>query len=112
SNFLWMNYDDSDFYISDNLMVKPRYRRLIKGENAADFTPLEFTIFMVLYQHKDEPIAQETLYEAVWDDNNISDSSSTLKMHISNLRRKLKNLLGDKFSLCFVPQKGYRLSFK
>lgn len=112
SNFLWMNYNDAGFYISDNLMVKPRYRRLIKGENAVDFTPLEFTIFMVLSQHKNETVAQETLCEAVWGDNNISDSSSTLKMHISNLRRKLKNLLCDKFNLCFVPQKGYCLSFK
>jgi DNA-binding response OmpR family regulator len=72
-------------------------------------TPMEFELLYYLVSHAGEVIAAERLLQEVWNYPPGAGSSSLVRMHVLNLRRKLEQDPGHPVHLRTVPRHGYVL---
>ena len=54
-----------------------------------NLTPLEFSILWYLCDHKGKAVSSEELFEQVWGEKYLENSSNTVMAHIGRLREKL-----------------------
>jgi len=72
----------------------------------AGLSPKEFTILLILVQNEDHEMTSERLYEDVWNAPMINNSGA-VRVHISNLKKKLDEENAEDFSIYNEPGKGY-----
>jgi hypothetical protein len=85
-------------------------RAISAGGKALELTPREFAILEHLMLHRDRWVSQEELMEHVLE-SDANPFSNVVRMHISSLRKKLRDALGDDPIQTKVGQ-GYRLMEK
>ena len=79
-------------------------RTVARNGEPVRLTPPEFDLMMMLVRNRGIALYRDVLLEEVWGDE-CPESTRTLDIHISRLRRKL----GWKHCLISVPGIGYRL---
>ena len=80
-----------------------------RGDRRLDLTPKEFALLRYLMLHPDQVLTPERLLEHVWDEH-ADPFSNTVRVTISNLRRKLVEAgTGDGQPIETVVGVGYRL---
>lgn len=67
---------------------KATHRCTLYDENIS-LTPLEFDILWYLASHRGRVVPSEELFEAVWQEKYLKNSSNTVMAHIGRLRDKL-----------------------
>lgn len=67
---------------------KTTHRCTLYNENI-NLTPLEFDILWYLASHRERVVPSEELFEAVWQEKYLKNSSNTVMAHIGRLRDKL-----------------------
>lgn len=73
-----------------DLVLDPAGCTLRQGENVVDITIKELRVLEYLMRHQGEVISQEMLLDHVWDQN-ANPLTTTVRVHIASLRRKLGN---------------------
>jgi DNA-binding response OmpR family regulator len=68
----------------------------------------ELSILLLLVQHHDRAINDNSLYETIWKKPLIHDKNS-LWRHISSLKQKITSVAGDKVEITFSRGSGYML---
>lgn len=68
----------------------------------------EFLILKYFLEHRGKVISREELLDHVWDDN-VDLFSNAINVHLSNLRRKIKEKLPDTPVIKTVHGKGFRI---
>ena len=82
-------------------------RRVVLDGGEVRLTPKEYEILALLIRHVDCVVTNRTILENVWGPEYVDDMQ-TLRVHISNLRRKLEpNPTGQHF-IKNEPSVGYR----
>lgn len=71
-------------------------------------TPLEFNILIYLLQHKGQMVTYIELFENVWK-TEVFDDHRTVKVHVSNLKNKLKQFNEAKNLIINIRSEGYML---
>lgn len=89
------------------LMLDISARAISAGERPLELTPREFAILEHLMLHRDRWVSQEELMEHVLE-SDANPFSNVVRMHISSLRKKLRDALGNDPIQTKVGQ-GYRL---
>lgn len=93
------------------------YKSLTLDENSKQVTvqqsPLtltakEYQILEMLVKHKGKVFTKSNLYESIWEEDYLGDDNA-VKVHISNLRVKLKQASPDEAYIETVWGLGYRL---
>lgn len=79
----------------------------VKG-NDLSLTRKEFALLEYFMLHQNRVISQEELIEHVWDAQ-VDSFSGVIRVHMANLRKKLKNLLGGDPIITHIGE-GYLLS--
>lgn len=69
------------------LMLNVNSRTAVYGGRTLDLTSSEFNILMFLMQHQGVFFTANEIYEQVWKMPHLN--TSTIKMHLSNLRKKM-----------------------
>ena len=90
------------------LTLDSRTRSLFAGQTPLDLTPREFAILEHLMLHRNRWVSQEELMEHVLE-SDANPFSNVVRMHISALRKKLRNALGSDPIQTKVGR-GYRLT--
>ena len=67
--------------------------------------PKEYELLLLFLRNRGRALYRDYLYETVWGEDDIADSTRTLDTHVTRLRRKLH--LGDR--LRTVRNVGYML---
>ena len=81
---------DSSFLSFDNLRLDMITHEVFAGQQGANLTRTEYAILKILMQNPSQVIAKSVLLERISGDTpDCTDSS--LKTHISHLRKKLRN---------------------
>ena len=93
-----------------DLMLDTSSRAISAGGKTLELTPREFAILEHLMLHRDRWVSQEELMEHVLE-SDANPFSNVVRMHISSLRKKLRDALGDDPIQTKVGQ-GYRLMEK
>ena len=92
------------------LMLDISARAISAGERPLELTPREFAILEYLMLHRDRWVSQEELMEHVLE-SDANPFSNVVRMHISSLRKKLRDARGNDPIQTKVGQ-GYRLMEK
>ena len=88
-----------------DLTVDTAACRIQRGDEEIRLTPKEYELLLLFSRNRGRALYRDYLYETVWGEDDIADSTRTLDTHITRLRRKLH--LGDR--LRTVRNVGYML---
>lgn len=91
-----------------DLRVDPTSHTAWQGGRRLELTPKEFGILHYLLHRQGCAIRQEELLEHLWD-SEANPFTSTVRIHINNLRRKLKDSPTLAPYIETVPGIGYRI---
>ncbi len=91
-----------------DLKLDPMAKIAWKGEQRLELTNKEFGILEYLLYHAGEVISQEKLIEHVWDAN-ANPFTTTVRVHINSLRRKLADDPEHPLYIETIVGVGYRL---
>lgn len=91
--------------IKGRIKVCPHTRKAYLDGNELDLSVKEFDIIEYLANRSPEVVSSEDISEHVYDEY-FDQFSSVLRVHISNLRKKLSELGGDRL-LQTIKGKGY-----
>lgn len=78
------------------------------SENALTLTSKEFALLELMLKNPAKLWSKANLFESVWGENYLNDDN-TVKVHMSNIRSKLKKLDPDTEYIETVWRMGYRL---
>ena len=101
--------DDCGIHIGNILLIYPRRHRLFVNGKAVALTPIEFELLLVLAAHLSKILTTKEIYKNLWDKEDLNVTSFTLKTHISNLRKKLREASDGKIQLKNCKGDGYCL---
>ena len=92
------------------LLIYPRRHKLFVNDKAVVLlTPIEFDLLPVLAAHLNTVLTTKEIYKNLWDKEDLNVTSFTLKTHVSNLRKKLREASDDKIQLHNCKGDGYCL---
>ena len=90
------------------LEIDRRARRATVDGQPMDLSPREFDLLQALVAHSGETISTTDLIATVWDEH-WSKPTHTVSVHVSALRRKLREAGADDVEIVAVRGSGYRL---
>ena len=91
-----------------DIKIDPATREACYGGRFLSLTPKEYTILDYLLRHPQAVVTKSTLIEKLWEFDCLS-GEETIKTHLTNLRRKLKNVGCKVDPIETVYGVGYRL---
>lgn len=103
-------FDDYGIHIGNIMLIYPRRHKLFINGNSVALTPIEFELLLVLAAHPNQTLTTKKIYKSLWDEGDLIVTSFTLKTHVSNLRRKLRDASDNKIQLRNCRGDGYCLS--
>ncbi len=83
---------------------------LRSGTRQAHLTNIEATLLAYLIEHEGEILHPRDLLVDVWQYSDAAGASTLVRAHVSNLRRKLREVLGTSDQIQTIRGKGYRFS--
>lgn len=100
-----MPADETVIVIGD-LRIDPSGHAAAIGQRVLALTPKEFQLLALLAKQSNRVVAREAILGAIWPN---SRSFDTLRLHVSQLRKKLTQSVGAP-TIVTEPGVGYRLS--
>lgn len=94
-----------------NLKLYTDSRKVIASGSEVFLTAHEYDILCLLMQHPEKVYSRETLYEMVWHGGYYGENN-TVNVHVSNLRKKLKEKDPDEEYIQTVYGIGFKLRQK
>lgn len=85
---------------------------IVSGKNGKQeirLTRLEFQVMELLYQHSNETVTYEEVYQQLWNDGKEDSKMYRISNIIFHLRKKLKNDAASSQMIKTVRSKGYLL---
>lgn len=98
-----------EFLIHKKLKLYPDSRKVILDGKELTLTVHEFDILFLLMQNPEKVYSRETLYELVWHGGYYGENN-TVNVHISNIRKKIKELDPIEEYIKTVYGIGFKLS--
>lgn len=92
-----------------SLTLKLIERKAYVNGRDAGLSPKEFAVLQLLVQNEDQEISSEKIYGDVWDAP-MNNNSGAVRVHISNLKKKLDEGNAADFSIFSEHGKGYTFS--
>lgn len=102
--------EDCGIHIGNIMLIYPRRHKLFINGRSVSLTPIEFELLLVLAAHPNETLTTKEIYKNLWNEEDLIVTSFTLKTHVSNLRRKLRDASNNKIQLRNCRGDGYCLS--
>jgi len=95
--------------VADLVVDVARRRVTLAGQEVDNLTPTEFEILLYLARNAGVVVTQRQILEHVWGPKGI-EGSETLRVHVSNLRRKLEPAGGIHRYILTEPGVGFRFA--
>ncbi len=94
------------YYCADEILVEPALGQVKVANQVARLTPINMKVLCVLLEHAGNVVSRNTIYQAVWANQIVSDD--TLTRAISDIRGLFRSLKVDTKLIDTIPKKGYR----
>lgn len=91
-----------------NLQIYPQARKVIIDGTEIDLTAHEYDILYLLMQNPEKVYSRESLYELVWHGGYYGENN-TINVHVSNIRKKLKEADSNEDYIQTVYGIGFKL---
>lgn len=100
--------DKSNEIIFKDLILNEESRSVTLKKEIISLTSHEFDILNILMKNPDKVYSRESLYEQVWKSGYYGEDN-TVNVHISNIRKKIKEIDKDKEYIKTVWGIGFKL---
>ena len=97
-----------DEFVHGELKIYPSAHKVLLKNRELTLTVHEFDILLLLVQHPEKVYSRESLYEQIWQGGYYGENN-TVNVHVSNLRRKLKDVDPDREYIQTVYGIGFKL---
>jgi two-component system KDP operon response regulator KdpE len=101
---------DQPVLVSGSLSIDLGHRQVLREGHPVDLTPTEFGLLKTLARKAGRVVTHGQLLQEVWGP--ISQDLHTLRVNISNLRKKLERDPARPVFLMTEPRVGYRLAIE
>jgi len=92
-----------------DLVIDFAHRRVMRGGETVSLTPTEYSILEALASNPDRVLTWRQIVDAVWG-SELEADAATLRVHVSNLRRKIEPHPSVPRYLLTEPRVGFRFS--
>lgn len=87
----------------ENLTMNLKYHTVVQNDKQIDLTPKEFEVLSVLLSNMNSVVSRDEMISIVWNEEEISDDSRVVDVHVQKLREKLQSRV-----IQTVRGKGYK----
>lgn len=98
---------ERDLSFKDMVLNRDTFQVRIDGRILSKITKQEFAILELLLRNPKQVFSKEDIFEYAWDEPYMGETK-TLDVHISNIRKKIKQVTSDEY-IETVWGIGYRL---
>ena len=81
--------------------------RVLRGEEEMHLTRKEYDLLLLFLRNRGRALYRDYLYETVWGEDDIADSTRTLDTHVKLLRKSL-----GRYSRCIITLRGVGYRFE
>lgn len=99
--------EERDLSFKDMVLNRDTFQVRIDGRILSKITKQEFAILELLLRNPKQVFSKEDIFEYAWDEPYMGETK-TLDVHISNIRKKIKQVTSDEY-IETVWGIGYRL---
>lgn len=100
--------DDGKIVIQD-IILDTNLQQVIRGEEEIALTEIEYRILKLLATDRNHIFTAKEIYEAVWEEAYMPNSTNTVMVHIRNIRKKLGDTGPNAKYLHNIWGRGYRI---
>lgn len=100
--------DDGKIVIQD-IVLDTNLQQVIRGEEEIALTEIEYRILKLLATDRNHIFTAKEIYEAVWEEVYMPNSTNTVMVHIRNIRKKLGDTGPNAKYLHNIWGRGYRI---
>jgi len=93
--------------VSDGLSIDLHRRHATRGDSIIRLTPIEWELLSVLVSDPGRVFTHQQIFAAVWK-RSFGDARLYLRVHVTNLRRKIERNPADPRLVITEPGVGYR----
>ena len=93
--------------MADGLTVDLHHRQALRDTKPIKLTPIEWALLSVLVSDPGRVFTHQQLFAAVWN-RSFGDARLYLRVHVTNLRRKIERNPADPHVIITEPGVGYR----
>ncbi len=94
------------FWTTEDLSIDFANYKVKKKDKVIRLTPTEFQLLTILIKHTGKVLTHEHLIKSIWGDNAQNEMNS-LRVHITQLRKKIEDLPSSPKHLVTEPGIGY-----
>ena len=98
----------SNKFTYKDLTLDDNRKQVMVNDVELELTAKEYMLLEILIKNSGKVFSKSNLYESIWKEEYLGDDN-TVKIHISNLRNKLKKINPDENYIETVWGLGYRL---
>lgn len=100
--------EDPRIIIAD-LVLNTEIEQLLRGDEEIPLTELEYRILHLLATNRNHIFTAREIYEQVWGEEFMTNSTNTVMVHIRNIRKKLGDTGPEPKYLHNIWGRGYRI---
>lgn len=101
-------YTDT-IHVHKKMKLNPSSRKVTVDNTELSLTAHEFDILLLLMQNPEKVYSRENLYELVWHGGYYGENN-TVNVHVSNIRKKIKEVLPEEEYIQTVYGIGFKLA--
>lgn len=95
--------------IIEDLVLDTGIEQLLRGDEEIPLTEIEYRILHLLATNRNHIFTAKEIYEQVWGETFMSNSTNTVMVHIRNIRKKLGDTGPEAKYLHNIWGRGYRI---
>jgi DNA-binding response OmpR family regulator len=95
--------------VIQDIVLDTNLQQVIKGDEVIPLTDIEYRILKLLASNRNHIFTAKEIYEAVWEEAYMSNSTNTVMVHIRNIRKKLGDTGPSAKYLHNIWGRGYRI---
>lgn len=95
--------------VHKKMKLNPSSRKVTVADTELSLTAHEFDILLLLMQNPQKVYSRENLYELVWHGGYYGENN-TVNVHVSNIRKKIKEILPEEEYIQTVYGIGFKLA--
>ncbi|MDO5156809.1 MAG: response regulator transcription factor [Eubacteriales bacterium] len=101
--------DTSMQIVIQDILLDTNLQIAIRGEEEIPLTEIEYRILKLLASDRNHIFTAKEIYEAVWEETYLPNSTNTVMVHIRNIRKKLGDTGPNAKYLHNIWGRGYRI---
>jgi DNA-binding response OmpR family regulator len=95
--------------VIQDIILDTNLQQVIRGEEQIPLTEIEYRILNLLATDRNHIFTAKEIYEAVWEEAYMPNSTNTVMVHIRNIRKKLGDTGPNAKYLHNIWGRGYRI---